>query len=68
MQNWLDEHLLVIIGNQLPAGADTSLIADTAHVLFEGLLISSRRLDRPTSDLVDLLTEALVAVAKTKAL
>ena len=68
MQNWLDEHLLAIIGNQLPAGADTSLIADTAHVLFEGLLISSRRLDRPTSDLVDLLTEALVAVAKTKAI
>ncbi|NMM90927.1 TetR family transcriptional regulator [Rhodococcus sp. SRB_17] len=67
MQNWLDTHLLAIVSDHLPPEADIALIADTAHVLFEGLLISSRRLDRPTSDLIDLLTEALVAVAKTKA-
>lgn len=63
MQEWFDGHLLAIISSRAPEGADVGLIADTAQVLLEGLLISVRRLDRPTGALIDLLTDALVAAA-----
>ncbi|MEE1740256.1 TetR/AcrR family transcriptional regulator [Streptomyces sp. BE147] len=67
MQEWLEERLLASIATRLPEGADVGLVADTAHVLFEGLLVSVRRSDRETCELVELLTEALVAAAAARA-
>jgi AcrR family transcriptional regulator len=42
---WLEDLLLRAISIRLPEAADTDLIADTAHVLLEGMLISARELD-----------------------
>ncbi|MEV0342540.1 helix-turn-helix domain-containing protein [Nocardia sp. NPDC050713] len=67
IQRWLEGRLFAAIANRLPEGADVALIADAGHVLFEGVLISSRRLDRPIGDLIDLVTDALVASAAAKA-
>ncbi|RYF61886.1 MAG: TetR/AcrR family transcriptional regulator [Comamonadaceae bacterium] len=66
VQDWLEERLFAAISNRLPSGADVELIAEAAHVLFEGILISMRRLDRPIGDLIDLLTDSLVAAAIAK--
>ncbi|MEV5200781.1 TetR/AcrR family transcriptional regulator [Streptomyces sp. NPDC053720] len=66
IQEWLEGRLLAAITGELPADADVGLIADTAHVLFEGLLVSVRRLDRPTAEVVQLLTEALTAAAAAR--
>ncbi|MGY1961475.1 TetR/AcrR family transcriptional regulator [Nocardia abscessus] len=66
IQRWLEQRLFAVIANRLPKGADVELIADIAHVLFEGALVSMRRLDRPTGDLIDLLTDSLVATAAVK--
>ncbi|MCP2321261.1 transcriptional regulator, TetR family [Nocardia amikacinitolerans] len=67
IQRWLEERLFAAISNRLPKGADVALIADAGHVLFEGVLVSTRRLDRPVGDLIDLVTDALVASATAKA-
>ncbi|MEV0028410.1 TetR/AcrR family transcriptional regulator [Nocardia sp. NPDC050793] len=67
IQRWLEERLFAAISNRLPKGADVGLIADAGHVLFEGVLVSTRRLDRPVGDLIDLVTDALVASATAKA-
>ncbi|MDH6678626.1 AcrR family transcriptional regulator [Rhodococcus sp. LBL1] len=66
MQDALEGRLLAAISSRLPEGADVALIADAAHVLFEGLLISVRRLDRPLEDVLDLLIDALAAAASAK--
>ncbi|MFE9328380.1 TetR/AcrR family transcriptional regulator [Nocardia sp. NPDC052278] len=63
MQDWLEGRLLAAISRRVGDGADLASIADLAHVLFEGLLISVRRLDRPTGELVDLLITSLAATA-----
>jgi AcrR family transcriptional regulator len=63
---WLENLLLQAISARLPEGADTDLIADTAHVLLEGMLISARKLDRPVGDLLDMVIDALVATAVAK--
>jgi AcrR family transcriptional regulator len=63
---WLENLLLQAISERLPEGADTDLIADTAHVLLEGMLISARKLDRPVGDLLDMVIDALVATAVAK--
>ncbi|WP_433567709.1 TetR/AcrR family transcriptional regulator [Nocardia sp. CA-151230] len=67
VQRWLEQRLFGAIANRLPEGADVALIADAAHVLFEGILVSTRRVDRPIGELIDLLTDALVASAAVKA-
>ncbi|MEU9319957.1 TetR/AcrR family transcriptional regulator [Streptomyces sp. NPDC048295] len=66
IQEWLERRLLADITSGLPDGADVGLITDTAHVLFEGLLVSARRLDRPTAEVIQLLTEALTAAAAAR--
>ena len=63
---WLEDLLLQAISARLPEGVDTDLIADTAHVLLEGMLISVRELDRPVGDLIDMVIDALVATAAWK--
>ena len=63
---WLEGLLLQAISARLPEGVDTDLIADTAHVLLEGMLISARELDRPVGDLIDMVIDALVATAAWK--
>jgi AcrR family transcriptional regulator len=63
---WLEDLLLQSISERLPEGVDTDLIADTAHVLLEGMLVSVRELDRPVGDLIDMVIDALVATAVAK--
>jgi hypothetical protein len=63
---WLEDLLLQAISARLPEEADTDAIADTAHVLLEGMLISARELDRPVGDLIDMVIDALVATAVAK--
>jgi hypothetical protein len=63
---WLEDLLLQAISARLPEEADTDAIADTAHVLLEGMLISARELDRPVGDLIDVVIDALVATAIAK--
>lgn len=60
---WLESQLLCSVRERLPPGHDTNVIADLAHVLFEGLLVSQRHLDRPIGEIVGLLIDALVASA-----
>lgn len=66
MQSWLEGRLLAAIARRVDGAADLASIADLAHVLFEGLLVSVRRLDRPTGELVDLLITSLAATASGK--
>lgn len=66
VQSWLDERLLAAIAQRNRGGVNSELVADAAHVLFEGILISSRRLDRSAGELIGLVVDALVAVAVTK--
>jgi AcrR family transcriptional regulator len=63
---WLEDSLLQAVSARLPDGADTAPIADTAHVLLEGMLVSVRELDRSVGDLIDMVIEALVATAVAK--
>jgi hypothetical protein len=63
---WLEGLLLQAVSARLPAGVDTDPIADTAHVLLEGTLISVRKPDRPIGELIDMLIDALVATAVAK--
>lgn len=63
LQRWLDERLLAVVADRVPEGADLGAIADVAHLLFEGLLISVRKLDRPVEELIDLLAGLLVLTA-----
>jgi AcrR family transcriptional regulator len=63
---WLEDLLLQAISERVPEGTDTDPIADAAHVLLEGMLISVRELDRPVGDLIDMLIDALVATAAWK--
>jgi len=60
---WLDDLLLAVIRPRLGADADIDLIADTAHIMFEGLLGSSIPRDRPFSEIVQFLVDMLVAAA-----
>ena len=60
---WLDGLVLAVIRPRLGAGDDVGLIADTAHVMFEGLLGSAIPRDRPFEEIVQFLVEMLVAAA-----
>ena len=48
---------------RLSDGTDVSLIADTAHIMFEGLLGSTIPRDRPFAEIVRFLIDMLVAAA-----
>ncbi|WP_316574201.1 TetR/AcrR family transcriptional regulator [Nocardia canadensis] len=63
MRDWLEQRLFAAMSERAGGGADLASVADLAHVLFEGLLVSVRRLDRPTDELIDLLIATLVAAA-----
>ncbi len=60
---WLDDLLLDVLRPRLGAAADVSLIADTAHIMFEGLLGSTIPRDRPFEEIVQFLVDMLVAAA-----
>ncbi len=60
---WLDELLLDVIRPRLQAVDDVGLIADTAHIVFEGLLGSATPRDRPFREIVQFLVDMLVAAA-----
>ncbi|RYF61882.1 MAG: TetR/AcrR family transcriptional regulator [Comamonadaceae bacterium] len=61
IHSWLDYRVLEIVSQHAPVNFDGALIADIAHVMFEGLLIRSRTVDRPPAAVVELLVETLVA-------
>ncbi|WP_280343642.1 TetR/AcrR family transcriptional regulator [Nocardia neocaledoniensis] len=63
MQDWLEQRLFAAVSRRVGDSADLASITDLAHVLFEGLLVSVRRLDRPTDELIELLISALAAAA-----
>jgi AcrR family transcriptional regulator len=60
---WLDDLLLAVVRPRLGADADIDLIADTAHIMFEGLLGSTIPRDRPFGEIVKFLVDMLVATA-----
>ena len=60
---WLDDLLLAVVQPRLDPGTDVALIADTAHIMFEGLLGSTIPRDRPFEEIVRFLIEMLVAAA-----
>jgi AcrR family transcriptional regulator len=60
---WLDGLLLAVVRPRLGADADIDLIADTAHIMFEGLLGSTIPRDRPFGEIVQFLVDMLVAAA-----
>ena len=60
---WLDDLLLAVVRPRLGHGTDVALIADTAHIMFEGLLGSTIPRDRPFEEIVRFLIEMLVAAA-----
>ncbi len=63
LHDWLDDLLLAVIRPRLGADTDIDLIADTAHIMFEGLLGSSISRDRPFGEIVQFLVDMLVAAA-----
>lgn len=63
LHDWLDNLLLAAVEPQLGPDHDVSLIADTAHIVFEGLLGSTIPRDRPFEELVQFLVDLLVAAA-----
>jgi AcrR family transcriptional regulator len=67
LHQWLDELLLAIVQPRLGPSRDVGLIADTAHVVFEGLLGSTMRRDRPFEEIVQFLVDMLVAAASQAA-
>ncbi|MBS42969.1 MAG: TetR family transcriptional regulator [Nocardioides sp.] len=66
MLTWVDGRLIDAISRRVPEGADVALLADTAHVLLEGLLVSVRKTDRPVADMIDLLIDPLAAAAAAR--
>lgn len=58
---WLDDLLLAVVRPRLDADTDIDLIADTAHIMFEGLLGSTIPRDRPFGEIVQFLVDMLVA-------
>jgi AcrR family transcriptional regulator len=60
---WLDDLLLAVVQPRLGRGTDVVLIADTAHIMFEGLLGSTIPRDRPFEEIVRFLVDMLVAAA-----
>ncbi|SFO94912.1 DNA-binding transcriptional regulator, AcrR family [Actinomadura madurae] len=66
MLRWVDDRLLRAIAQRVPEDADVDLLADTAHVLLEGLLVSVRKVDRPMADMIDLLIDPLAAAAAAR--
>lgn len=64
LHGWLDSLLLAAVEPQLGPDHDVSLIADTAHIVFEGLLGSTIPRDRPFEELVQFLVDLLVAAAQ----
>lgn len=63
LHRWLDGLLLTAVRPQLPAGQDIALIADTAHIVFEGLLGSTIPRDRPFEEMVKFLIDMLASAA-----
>ncbi len=63
MHQWLDDLLLAVVQPQLAAEQDIGIIADTAHIMFEGLLGSTISRDRPFEEIVQFLVDMLVAAA-----
>lgn len=63
LHHWLDDLLLTAVRPQLAAGQDVSLIADTAHIVFEGLLGSTIPRDRPFDEIVRFLIDILASAA-----
>lgn len=63
LHDWLDGLLLAVVRPRLDPSHDVGLIADTAHVVFEGLLGSTMERDRPFHELVQFLVDMLVATA-----
>lgn len=60
---WLDDLLLAVVRPRLGRAADIDLVADAAHIMFEGLLGSTIPRDRPFEEIVQFLVEMLVAAA-----
>jgi AcrR family transcriptional regulator len=65
---WLDGLLLSIVRPRLGPDQDLELIAEVAHIMFEGLLASTMERDRPFEELVQFLVDMLVATAPQAAL
>ena len=65
VMGWVDQRLIAAISRRAPEG-DIGLLADTAHVLLEGLLVSVREIDRPMADMIDLLIDPLAAAAAAR--
>ncbi|RYF61879.1 MAG: TetR/AcrR family transcriptional regulator [Comamonadaceae bacterium] len=63
VQDWVDERLLAAIRDRVPTGTDIESITDVAHILAEGVLISGRRRDRPTEELLELIIDLLATAA-----
>lgn len=61
--DWLEGLLLEEISARLPEGTETARISDMAQMLFEGILVSVRRLDRPVADFLDMVIDLLTAAA-----
>ncbi|MHA7650723.1 TetR/AcrR family transcriptional regulator [Mycobacterium sp. ML4] len=63
LHQWLDALLLDVVRPQLDPDQDVLLIADTAHIVFEGIFGSSIPRDRPFEDIVAFLVNMLVTAA-----
>ncbi|MGI9162870.1 MAG: TetR/AcrR family transcriptional regulator [Mycobacterium sp.] len=63
LHDWLDELLLTVVRPRLGPGQDVTLIADTAHIVFEGLLGSTIPRDRPFEEIVKFLVDMLASAA-----
>lgn len=66
MQQWLEERLFTIIYAHAPADVDRELITDAAHIFFEGILVSVRRVDRPIGEYIDMIADGVLGVATAR--
>jgi len=65
-QGWLNQLLLEAIESELPEGIDLEPVAGFAQVLIEGMCVSHRPIDSSVEEFIDLLVEALAALATSR--
>lgn len=64
---WMEVRFLAIVEEEAPEWTDRARVAEVAQLLFEGLLVSIRRVDRPAAYYIDLLKSAVIGAATANA-
>ncbi|WP_207844358.1 TetR/AcrR family transcriptional regulator [Williamsia soli] len=62
-QLWLEERFMAVVADNAPHGADLVRMTEAAHLFFEGLMVSVRRIEKPASYYLDMTVAAVIGAA-----